>query len=150
MSDPQAELVFGFVYAVGTNVDPVVSLLKNYLKQFSYDTHEFRVSDHLRTLDLGIALDDSSALAQTHALMDAGNAARKQAASNDILAVMAINDIADRRTHEEPLGRIVHLVRSLKTPEEVRLLRDVYRPGFFLIAIASDDEEQFDYLTKVK
>jgi len=37
-----------------------------------------------------------------------------------------------------------------KTPEEVSLLREVYRPGFFLIGIASNDDEQHRYLTKVK
>jgi hypothetical protein len=150
MQDPQAELVFGFVYAVGTNVDPVVSLLKDYLKQFRYETHEFRVSDHLRTLNLGITFNPFSTVAEMHALMDAGNEARKRAGAKNILSVMAINDIADKRTDNKPLGRVAHLVRSLKTPEEVRLLRDVYRPGFFLIAIASDDGEQRDYLTKVK
>ena len=55
---PQAELIFGFVYGVGTNVDPVVFLLKEYLRQFSYTTHEFRVSEHLRTLELAITFDE--------------------------------------------------------------------------------------------
>ena len=150
MQSQQAELVFGFVYAVGTNADPVVSLMKDYLKQFSYETHEFRVSDHLRTLNLGITFNQFSTSEKMHALMDAGNEARKRAKANEILAVMAVNDIACKRTDEKPLQGTAHLVRSLKTPDEVRLLRDIYRPGFFLIAIASDDGEQHEYLTRVK
>jgi deoxycytidylate deaminase len=63
---------------------------------------------------------------------------------------MAVNEIADRREDGQPLEKIAHVVRSLKTPDEVRLLRDVYRPGFFLIAIASDDDEQHNYLKSVK
>jgi hypothetical protein len=43
-----AELVFGFVYAVGTDADPVITVLKNYLKQYRYDAEEFLISDQLR------------------------------------------------------------------------------------------------------
>jgi deoxycytidylate deaminase len=150
-----AELVFGFVYAVGTDADPVVSVLENYLTQYKYQTETFRVSNHLRSLDLGISFDKSSAFDKMKALMDAGNAARKQAESDTVLAVMAINDIAARRVEDEterpkPRDRVAHVIRSLKRPEEVILLRDVYRPGFFLIAIADDDDSQFDYLMKEK
>jgi deoxycytidylate deaminase len=150
VSQPQAELIFGFVYGIGTNADPVVSLLRNYLKQFSYEMHEFRISEHLRTLNLGIGYRASSTFDEMNALMNAGNQARERAKSNDILAVMAVNEIADRREDGQPLEKIAHVVRSLKTPDEVRLLRDVYRPGFFLIAIASDDDEQHNYLKSVK
>jgi deoxycytidylate deaminase len=146
----QAELVFGFVYGIGTNADPVTSLLKDYLKQFSYTTHEFRVSEHLRTLNLGINYVASSTCDEMNALMNAGNEARTRAKSNEILAVMAVNDIAASRKDDEPLERAAHVIRSLKTPDEVRLLRDVYRPGFFLIGIASDDDEQHQYLEQVK
>jgi len=156
MSPIYAELVFGFVYAVGTNADPVASLLSDYLQQYGYTCHPFRVSEHLRTLNLGISFDPASSFERMMALMDAGNEARRRAKTNDILAVMAINEIMAQRTYDEqkkqtqPRQRFAHLVRSLKTPEEARLLRDVYRPGFFLIGIASDDSEQHEYLTKVK
>ena len=150
VDQPQAELIFGFVYGVGTNADPVASLLRDYLRQFSYTTHEFRVSEHLRTLDLGIEYQPSSTFDEMNALMNAGNEARDRAKANEILAVMAVNDIADRRGGDEPLERVAHVIRSLKTPEEVRLLREVYRPGFFLIGIASDDDEQHLYLENVK
>jgi hypothetical protein len=44
--------------------------------------------------------------------------------------------------------RVAHIVRSLKRPEEVGRLRNTYRPGFFLIGIADDDEPQINYLRK--
>jgi hypothetical protein len=79
MPNLEAELVFGFVYGIGADVDPVVGLLKEYLKQFSNMTHEFRVSEHLRTLNLGITFDASSTFAEMNALMTAGNRARELA-----------------------------------------------------------------------
>jgi hypothetical protein len=33
---------------------------------------------------------------------------------------MAVNEIADRREDGQPLEKIAHVVRSLKTPDEVR------------------------------
>jgi len=95
-----AELVFGLVYAVGTDADPVVSVVENYLTQYKYATETFRVSDHLRSLDLGISFDNTSPFEKMKALMDAGNAARKQAESDSILAVMSINDIVERDQEE--------------------------------------------------
>jgi deoxycytidylate deaminase len=85
-----------------------------------------------------------------NALMNAGNQARTLADADDVLAVMAVNDIAAERSEGRPLERVAHLIRSLKTPHEVRLLREVYRPGFFLIGVAGDDSEQHKFLTEVK
>src|SRR5260370_126801 len=150
MADIHAELIFAFVYTVGTDGDQVIELLKNYLKQFRYSSHEFRISQNVRKLNLDISFNPLSAYQEMSALMDAGNRARKEATQNDILAVMAVNEIADQRKNDQPLNRVAQLIRSLKTPEEVSLLREVYRPGFFLIGIASNDDEQHRYLTKVK
>jgi len=46
-----AELVFGFVYGVGTDADPVITVLEHYLKQYRYAAEVFRISDQLRTLE---------------------------------------------------------------------------------------------------
>ncbi len=151
-SAPFAEVVFGFVYPVGANADPVENVLKNYLTQYEYKTEEFRISNQLRSLDLGISFEKLSKFAEMGALMDAGNAARERSKSDSILAVMAVNDIADKRQADEqkrPMARerVAHLVRSLKRPEEVRLLREIYRPGFYLIGIADDDDSQRAFLT---
>jgi deoxycytidylate deaminase len=150
-----AELVFGLVYGVGTDSDKVVRVLEDFLKRFSYTPRVFRISKYLRSLDLGIEFDDSSPVALMHALMDAGDEARSRANSDDILAVSAINDIVDQRSKDErgerdPSFNVAHIVRSIKRPEEVELLRKLYRPGFYLIGIASDDDEQQLFLVRRK
>lgn len=150
-----AELVFGLVYGIGTDSEEVVSVLEDYLKQFGYEPSVFRISKHLRSLNLGIEFDDSSPVNLMHALMDAGNAARSKAQSNDILAVSAVNHIVDHRPKDEHDERaasfnVAHIIRSLKRPEEVSLLRTMYRPGFYLIGIAADDDEQRSFLIERK
>jgi deoxycytidylate deaminase len=148
-----AELVFGFVYAVGTDADPVIRVFENYLKQYSYKAEEFRISRRLQSLNLGISFDKHSRFRQMNDLMDAGNKARERAEDDGILAVMAITDIASHRSEDEqrrpgPRPRTAHLIRSVKRPEEVLLLRTVYRPGFFLIGIADSEDSQHAYLEK--
>jgi deoxycytidylate deaminase len=150
---PFSELVFGFVYPIGTNVEPVISTFKNYLVQYGYEGHQSRISDQLRTMDLGISFDDSSPYGRRDALIRAGNEARVRANDDRILAVMAISDIASRRVldeqkHPAATLRTAHLVRSLKRPEEVSLFREIYKSGFYLIGIASDDDAQTEYLTR--
>jgi deoxycytidylate deaminase len=153
-NDSFAELVFGFVYTVGTDAEPVIRVLEKYLKQYEYKSEEFRVSEKLKTLDLGISFDRRSEFDRMNALMDAGNEACRRALDDRVLAVMAINHIASRRPEDDQkrpreMERTAHLIRSLKRPEEVQLLRQVYRPGFFLIGIADDDDSQAAYLTKL-
>src|ERR1022692_2646518 len=82
-----AELVFGFVYAVGTDADPVITTLKRYLRQYGYNAEEFRISDRLQSLDLGIAFNETSAFDKMSALMNAGNEACQRAVDDRILAV---------------------------------------------------------------
>ena len=75
-----AELVFGFVYPAGAKADLVTSLLTNYLKQYNYSTDEFRVSQRLRSLELGISFEKLSSYDLMNALMTAGNRARELSA----------------------------------------------------------------------
>jgi hypothetical protein len=70
-----AEFVFGFVYAAGTDAEPVITTLKRYLLQYRYTAEEFRISEQLRSLDLGITFDENSPFERMNALMDAGNKA---------------------------------------------------------------------------
>jgi cytidine deaminase len=148
-----SELVFAFVYPVGTNPDPVIALFQKYLRQYGYESDSFRISDNLKSLRLKITFEDQSAYGRADALIRAGNEARALANDDKILAVMAITDIASRRKLDEQqrwvaAPRTAHLVRSLKRPEEVALFREVYRSGFYLIGIANDDDSQEEYLTR--
>ena len=146
-----AEIVFGLVYGIGTDSGEVVRVLEDYLKQFQYEPRPFRISEYLPSLDLRIEFDDSTPEGKMHALMDAGNAARSRVESDSILAVSTINHILNQRARDErddpaPGFNVAHILRSLKRPEEVAMLRQTYRPGFYLIGIAADDDEQREFL----
>jgi deoxycytidylate deaminase len=104
-------------------------------------------------MDLGISFEDSSPYGKRDALIRAGNEARVRSKDDRILAVMAVSDIASRRTldeqqHPTATLRTAHLVRSFKRPEEVSLFREIYKSGFYLIGVANDDDAQMEYLTR--
>jgi deoxycytidylate deaminase len=87
--------------------------------------------------------------------MTAGNEARKKFGCGDFLAAMAINEIARKRVNRksdrnEPFPGRAYLLHSHKHHEEVRLLRETYRQGFFLIGVSSSKENRLKHLIKRK
>src|SRR5688500_10287362 len=68
--------------------------------------------------------------------MDAGNAIRRMATNPAAVATAALAEVRGRRKRHGGLpGRRAYILRSLKRPEEVHLLRRIYGPGFFLIGV---------------
>jgi len=76
--------------------------------------------------------------------MDAGDALRKKVNGGEALALWAIADInAGRKDDDahgkEPVSKCAHIFRTVKHPDEVRVLREVYKSGFYLIALHASD-----------
>jgi len=142
------------VAPVGTNIELVLDALRDRLKAFSYDYREVRLSSLLGPLVERFApkvdLDDQSEESRIRTCMDAGNELREKLRP-DVLALAALAEIADRRPQgSRPLERTAHVFRTLKNPAEVRTLRSIYGPGFFLIGVFATGKEREDYLTQDK
>lgn len=78
-------------------------------------------------------------------LMDAGNRARQRSGDNSVLALGVAAAIAAMRSADEmgrlqPAARRAVIVHSLKHPDEVTRLRQIYPHGFYLIGVHSDEE----------
>ncbi len=156
-----SELVFGVVAAVGTDLDAFESLLSDLLIRFGYKTATTRLSAFLdraaSVQALETTLDSSSEFARIKSHMDAGNELRERYDQGDVLALLAVSDILRRRGFDatrdsdeqpQPLRSTVHLLRSLKHPDEVQALRRIYGPGVFLIALHSHEEDRLEYLDR--
>src|SRR5690606_927454 len=64
---------------------------------------------------------------------------------------LAITELMRKRGKEpKPNYGRAHLFHSLKHPDEVRLLREVYQQGFFLIGVSSSKAKRLDFLTREK
>jgi deoxycytidylate deaminase len=165
---PEAEIVLGICCPLGTDYRPTLDTLRNYLSQFGYRTNEIKLSDKFNDLleRLGEAplVSTSNRAAESSSKIEAGNEIRRRTQKPDILALVAAGAIAAERPEENetkgktqgdettgflkslPVPRMVHVIVSLKRPEEVETLRRIYGAGFFLIGIASTEAERLRYL----
>lgn len=140
------ELVIALVGPVGSGVSTSAKLLKNILEQ----TYKYQSVDIHKISDL---IRDSAPLIGAHLppnMQGAERISKLQKAGNDLrhkfsnayLAEKCVEQIAAKReTHgyaesgpPEPL-RHAHILDSLKNPDEVALLRDVYGDLFWLVTV---------------
>lgn len=157
---PEAELVFGLVYPVGTDYSGVCLTLNNYIKRFGYKPQEIRISEHIASvagrIELpGVVLTGEPEAARIHSYMNAGNKIRELTKCPDFVTATAIAGIGMRRSRDshgvgEPVRKTVHILNSLKRPEEVTMLRKIYGLGFYLIGIFASEAERREYLTDDK
>jgi cytidine deaminase len=154
-SPPAApELFFGLVAAIGTDLDKVSEILVGALADVAYDAAVVRLSDLLREIRSGPALEETPRDRRYETYMAKGTYLREQTGRGDALAVMAVRRIrqlraaerAEQSTDAPPRSRTAYILRSLKHPEEVVRLREVYGAGFFLIGAYSPRDRRLRYL----
>jgi hypothetical protein len=131
-----SELVFGLVYAVGTEYRGGVDCLSEQIRRFGYDPVEIRMSDYLAAMTTRNWGTEQERLT---VLMDIGDTVRGRSGRGDLVALSAIAKIAaerrrkSRRKSPKPLGKVAYILYSLKHEDEVAALRRVYGSGFYLI-----------------
>src|SRR5947209_16462872 len=84
---PKAELVFGLVYPLGTEVGPVVEVLQDYLQHFGYEPTLVRISAYLKNLNLRLPTEPAT---EAERLINFGNLSCREAQRKDFLALAAV------------------------------------------------------------
>ncbi|HEU4656918.1 MAG TPA: anti-phage dCTP deaminase [Capillimicrobium sp.] len=128
------DVVIGLVGAVGTDLPWVESALADHLSALRYDVQLISLSALMDREYEGTMLPREKMAydAYVDQRMTAGNMLRHHWGEGQALARLAIEQIRRRRDASRAI-RSAYVLRSLKRPEEVRLLRDVYRGQFVLI-----------------
>ena len=81
--------------------------------------------------------------------MDAGDEVRKQSGDSGILALGVAAEIAALRSSPNtPLQRRAFIVNSLKHPDEVLRLRQIYPRGFYLLGVHPDENVRTTFLNR--
>lgn len=148
------EVVIGLVGAMGADQQYAVEKLTDRLKTaFGYNTEEIRISQTIQEL-ASVQSEFASEYDRSTSLIDAGNTLC-QVAGNSALALAVITLInarrdVDERSELKGKARHAYIVRTLKRPEEVSVLREVYGSGFFLIGVYSSPERRKENLLKRK
>ena len=143
------EIIIALVSPVGVDLESMNKILSDYLNQFGYRANLIQLSTLIHKIDgletrLSLETEDK----RIDSYMTAGDEARKKAERGDILAALAINEINQTRQEGEPLPATAHILRSLKHPEEVQLLRNVYGEGFYLVGIFSSWAKRLKYFER--
>ncbi len=147
LRDPGSELVFGLVAPIGADLERLEVDLIDQIGLYGYAPNAIRLSALLKKLQLGVTLQETPELARINSYIEAGNKLREKAKCEEVLALWAMAHIRQRRTEEAPvLRRTVHILRSIKHPDEARALRAVYGPGFYLIGLSASTAQKVKYL----
>ncbi len=141
------ELVFGIVGAVGTDLEDVAAVLVEELGRVQYEAHKIKISSLMYKIGQYKGLKTrryNSDYEKVKSHMEAGSAIRERSKRGDFLALLAVAEI--RRLRKLVSGnadvpkagrRVAYILRSLKHPDEIRTLRDIYGRAFYLISAYS-------------
>ena len=153
VSSDNCELILGLVAPVGVDLDKFLLSMKSYFQQFSYTVNFIHLSKLSEKLHSGGEVVGSE-VDRLDRGMDKGSYLRARYKRGDYYALLAIQEINKSRPLEEghlkPLYRQVHVIRSLKHPDEVQTLRQVYGPGFFLLGVTSSIKSRRHHLEEEK
>lgn len=159
--DPESpELFLGLIGAIGADLSAVFSLLTEALDDIGYSTHLVKFSE---LLSWKSGTDkDSDLYHQYKFKMQAGTSFRTQYKRGDALALAAISKVWEiRRMIAEHQGekieqgqpppiieKAAYVFHSLKHPDEIQALRDIYGKSFFLIAAYAPRETRVTNLSQ--
>jgi deoxycytidylate deaminase len=149
------ELVFGLVGPLGSPMTRVTKLLSSGLDAFGYNAEEIRLSNFLSVygnLPTPHPAADDPPFKRWMALMSRGNELREQLKRGDALAMHAAAAINQKRPQEgsRALEQRAFVLRQLKHPEEVRLLRQVYGDAFHLVGVHTPEGVRHGHLRNVE
>jgi len=148
------ELVFGLVGPLGSPMTRVTRLLSDGLERLDYTAEEIRLSDFLGAYDRLPTPNPAAGTAPFErwmALMSRGNELRERLGRGDALAMHAATAINLERPEKgsRALERRAFVLRQLKHPDEVRLLRQVYGDAFHLVGVYTPEGVRHEHLRNV-
>jgi deoxycytidylate deaminase len=148
-SEPTDDLVVGLVGAVGTDLPWVERVVIERLQSLTYHTFEISMSS-LIDREYGGGLPPRETVAYDRYVNDrmtAGNVLRRRWDEPDAVALLAVEEIRRlRETLGDDAPTCAFVVRSLKRPEEARLLRQIYRGQFVLLGCHTPRETRITQL----
>jgi deoxycytidylate deaminase len=150
-----SELVIGVVGAIGTDHAKLANILEARLKVIGYQVTQIGITSDVIPKFEKVAASFPNNYDRYEKLMNAGNSARAKSRRNDILALGAaayISALREKDTSGFPQlkPRHAYIIRSLKHPDEVLRLRQIYANGFYLLGAYSDLKRRTDHLISEK
>lgn len=130
------ELVIGIVAAAGTPIERITGSLNTVLKKSGYEPETLHLSRYTKrfSLDSPEAPPNASYVDYLQSSMERGTEAREATGRDDVLALTAIADIHQKRGDGGNTSTPnCFVLRQLKHPAEIHLLRETFGDIFFVI-----------------
>jgi cytidine deaminase len=142
------EIFVGLVGAVGTDLRSLGQHLKDELHRVGYSADIIRLSELMLDTDRFAhlrQLADGREDERINRLMDAGDEFRDAAKRGDAVALLALGRVGSIRagltgSSDVPARRHAYIFNSLKHPDEVVTLRNVYGQALFVLCAYSPRE----------
>lgn len=147
-----SEIVFAMVAAVGVNLTLAEEALTDRLKDYGYECEYIKITEHVlpKLFKITRSKKSGSDFDRINRMMDLGDEARLKYGKS-ILAKGAAAEIASqRKTPRKAKPRTAYIIHSLKHPDEVRELREIYPRGFHLIGVHAHPAFRRRHLMQVR
>jgi deoxycytidylate deaminase len=148
-------MIFGMVGQIGSNIDAIIEYMSDSLKRVEYYPCVVHLTQALDKLKPNPTIDTSAYDRRYHSLIEKADNFCREAESHAALAGLAISEIRRLRTElnasaNRPLGEpargTAYIIRQLKRPQEIELLRKTYGRKFVLISVYLDQDERLSQL----
>lgn len=148
-----SELVLSLITTVGTDVEDLISVIKDCLHHFNYTTEIISVSkDVLSQFEPTFNPDGMNEYDRISHYMELGNKIRKSAHDNSVLMSGVAACINQKREALDlqlaPRKRVAYIIKSIKHPAEVQRLRAIYGDGAHFLGITSSFERRISFLKR--
>lgn len=142
------ELIIGIAGPIGVNIEALCETIATSLKQVEYKHELIKLTDEMPRFEPDKA--EETAPDHYHQMMwkmDRANALRLHFCSPEVMARIAIQAIREIRTSktgsvDTPKPSVAYIIRQLKLPQEVTLLRRVYGRQFILISAYASETQR--------
>jgi len=139
------ELILGLVAAIGTPIDLFTEMLSEGLSKRNYDTDLIRLSYFVKAIRLETQppAEGANEYERLDRLIKLGNELREKSGRGDVLVRFAAANINARRSgRNAAINNTAFILRQLKHPHEVQLLREIYGERFHLIGLYCSRDER--------
>ncbi|WP_288588756.1 anti-phage dCTP deaminase [uncultured Methylobacterium sp.] len=153
-------LVFGLVGPIGVDLEYAQETLIDELKSYNYKSELIHVTKLMDEIECRTVIDNTNLFTSYSTKIEYANELRKTHETNDLLAAVAISAIQRLQNayEESVVGKEsankhgnAYIIRQLKTPDEIKLLRSVYGRQFIQVSLHGSPSKREDYLvTKSK
>lgn len=146
------ELFFGFVSAVGADIDETMICFKKKLENFGYNVEEISITQSFEYIAKAIkpiaVLKKDTEYERIKSNIAYGNQLRSHYKDSGVLSAVAVKGIIEKRNPNSKPEKTAYLLRQFKRKEEIDTLRQIYGKLFFQVSIYSRRAARVEHLSR--